>query len=95
MSCRLLADSDSYVTEAISEKLLGDHYEPGKKVVTDSLGTVTTDWVYGPDWTAMFTELQSEWGKVVSKKQKVTDLLAHMQEWTVKDLKSRGINVKG
>ena len=27
--------------------------------------------------------------------QTVTDLLAHMQEWTVKDLKSRGISVKG
>ncbi|MFF6784632.1 extracellular solute-binding protein [Streptomyces sp. NPDC012510] len=90
-----LADSESYVSEAISEKLLGKNYEPAKTVVTDSLGTITTDWVFGPNWTAMFTELQSEWGKVVSKEQKVTDLLAHMQEWTVKDLKSRGINVKG
>ncbi|MGW0843675.1 ABC transporter substrate-binding protein [Streptomyces sp. NPDC002787] len=89
-----LADNESYVSEAISEKLLGKNYEPAKKVVTDSLGTITTDWVFGPNWTAMFTELQSEWGKVVSKEQKVTDLLAHMQEWTVKDLKSRGINVK-
>lgn len=43
----------------------------------------------------MFTELQSGWAKVVSKQQKVTDLLAHMQQWTVKDLKSRGISVKG
>ncbi|MET7699543.1 extracellular solute-binding protein [Streptomyces sp. NPDC005485] len=90
-----LADSDAYVGEAISDKLLGDHYEPGKKVVTDSLSTVTTDWTFGPDWTAMFTELQSGWAKVMNKEQKVTDLLAHMQEWTVKDLKSRGISVKG
>lgn len=90
-----LADSESYVAEAISEKLLGDNYEPAKKVVTDSLGTVTTDWTYGPNWTAMFTEMQDEWAKVVSKEQKVTDLLAHMQEWTVNDLKQRGISVKG
>ncbi|MGW7043419.1 ABC transporter substrate-binding protein [Streptomyces avermitilis] len=90
-----LADSDSYVGEAISDKLLGKNYEPGKKVVTDSLGTVTTDWTFGPDWTAMFTELQSGWAKVMTKEQKVTDLLAHMQEWTVEDLKSRGISVKG
>ena len=89
-----LADSDSYVSEAISDKLLGDNYEPGKKTVTDSLATVTTDWTFGPDWTAMFTELQSGWAKVMNKEQKVTDLLAHMQEWTVKDLKSRGISVK-
>jgi multiple sugar transport system substrate-binding protein len=90
-----LADNDSYVGEAISDKLLGDNYEPAKKVVTDSLGTVTTDWAFGPDWTAMFTELQAGWAKVVSKDEKVTDLLAHMQDWTVKDLKSRGISVKG
>ncbi|MFJ9894472.1 ABC transporter substrate-binding protein [Streptomyces sp. NPDC091280] len=90
-----LADSDAYVAEAISDKLLGTNYEPAKKVVTDSLGTVTSDWVFGPDWTAMFTELQAGWAKVMNKEQKVTDLLAHMQEWTVKDLKSRGISVKG
>ncbi|MFJ3894699.1 ABC transporter substrate-binding protein [Streptomyces sp. NPDC090083] len=90
-----LADSSSYVDEAISQKLLGTNYEPAKKVVTDSLGTVTSDWVFGPDWTAMFTELQTQWGKVVGKQEKVTDLLAHMQEWTVQDLKSRGISVKG
>jgi len=90
-----LKDSDSYVPEAISEKLLGSDYQPAQQVVKDSLGTVTTDWTFGPNWTAMFTELQSQWGKVVSKEQTVTGLLAHMQEWTVKDLKSRGINVKG
>lgn len=89
-----LADSDSYVGEAISDKLLGDNYEPAKKIVTDSLGTVTSDWTFGPDWTAMFTEMQSGWAKVINKDQKVTDLLAHMQEWTVGDLKSRGISVK-
>ncbi|WP_328437909.1 extracellular solute-binding protein [Streptomyces sp. NBC_00444] len=90
-----LADSDTYVPEAISEKLLGTNYAPAQKVVKDSLGTVTTDWTFGPNWTAMFTEMQAGWAKVVSKEQKVTDLLAHMQEWTVKDLKSRGISVKG
>jgi multiple sugar transport system substrate-binding protein len=90
-----LADSDAYVGESISRKLLGPDYEPAQKVVTDSLGTVTTDWTFGPNWTAMFTELQAGWAKVVSKEQKVTDLLAHMQKWTVDDLKSRGISVKG
>jgi multiple sugar transport system substrate-binding protein len=90
-----LADGNAYVAEAISDKLLGTNYEPAKKVVTDSLNTVTSDWVFGPDWTAMFTELQTGWAKVMNKQEKVTDLLAHMQEWTVKDLKSRGISVKG
>ncbi|MFF0143397.1 ABC transporter substrate-binding protein [Streptomyces sp. NPDC005227] len=89
-----LADSEAYVGEAISEKLLGENYEPAKQVVTDSLSTVTTDWVYGPNNTAMGAEMQAGWAKVVSKEETVTDLLAHMQEWTVKDLKSRGISVK-
>jgi multiple sugar transport system substrate-binding protein len=90
-----LKDSNAYVGESISQKLLGKNYEPAQKVVTDSLGTVTTDWTFGPNWTAMFTEMQAGWAKVVNKEEKVTDLLAHMQEWTVKDLKSRGISVKG
>ncbi|GAA2496974.1 ABC transporter substrate-binding protein [Streptomyces longisporus] len=90
-----LADSDAYVGEAISDKLLGKNYRPAQKVVTDSLNTITTDWTFGPDWTAMFTEMQAGWAKVVNKEEKVTDLLAHMQDWTVKDLKSRGISVKG
>ena len=90
-----LADSDAYVGEAISDKLLGKNYRPAQKVVTDSLNTITTDWTFGPNWTAMFTEMQAGWAKVVNKEEKVTDLLAHMQDWTVKDLKSRGISVKG
>jgi len=90
-----LADSNAYVDEAISDKLLGTNYKPAKQIVTDSLNTVTSDWAFGPDWTAMFTELQTGWAKVMNKEEKVTDLLAHMQEWTVKDLKSRGISVKG
>ncbi|MER5436153.1 extracellular solute-binding protein [Streptomyces sp. NPDC002588] len=90
-----LADSSAYVDEAISQKLLGENYGPAKQVVTDSLGTITTDWTFGPNWTAMFTELQAGWAKVVDKQETVTDLLAHMQKWTVDDLKSRGINVTG
>ncbi|MFG2786384.1 ABC transporter substrate-binding protein [Streptomyces sp. NPDC048419] len=90
-----LADSKAYVADSMSGKLLGKNYRPAQQVVTDSLGKVTTDWTFGPNWTAMFTELQSQWAKVVNKQEKVTDLLAHMQQWTVKDLKSRGISVQG
>ncbi|MDQ0688629.1 multiple sugar transport system substrate-binding protein [Streptomyces achromogenes] len=90
-----LADNQSYVAGSISDKLLGKNYQPAQKVVTDSLSTVTTDWTFGPNWTAMFSEMQAGWAKVVNKQEKVTDLLAHMQQWTVQDLKSRGISVKG
>ncbi|MDX3311381.1 ABC transporter substrate-binding protein [Streptomyces sp. NPDC054884] len=90
-----LVDSNAYVAEAIPDKLLGTNYQPAQQVVKDSLSTVTTDWTFGPNWTAMFTEMQAGWAKVVNKTQSVTDLLAHMQRWTVDDLKSRGISVKG
>ncbi|MEV6512335.1 extracellular solute-binding protein [Streptomyces sp. NPDC051642] len=90
-----LADSQPYIAGAIPEKLLGKNYEPAQTVVSDSLKTVTTDWIFGPDTTAMFAEMGVGWAKVVNKEETVTDLLAHMQEWTVNDLKSRGISVKG
>jgi multiple sugar transport system substrate-binding protein len=40
----------------------------------------------------MYTEMADGWAKVITKQQKVTDLLEHMQEWTVNDLKKKGIN---
>lgn len=90
-----LADPSQYVAGTISAKLLGPNYQAGQKVVTDSIGTVSTDWTFGPDWTAMYDELANGWAKVMTKQEKLTDLLAHMQQWTVADLKSRGINVEG
>lgn len=88
-----VADSSSFVAQAIPAKLLGPDYQAAQKVVTDSLSTVTTDWTFGPDWTAMYAELANGWAKVITRQEKVTDLLAHMQQWTVADLTSRGINV--
>jgi multiple sugar transport system substrate-binding protein len=43
----------------------------------------------------MFAELQDGWARVMSGKETVTQLLAHMQSWTVSDLRSRGISVEG
>jgi multiple sugar transport system substrate-binding protein len=90
-----LSDPSAYVAESISSKLLGPNYEAAKKVVLDSIGTVTSNWTFGPDWTAMYNELADGWAKVMTKQEKLTDLLTHMQQWTVADLKSRGINVEG
>jgi len=90
-----LADPSQYVAESISAPLLGPDYQAAQKVVTDSIGTVATSWTFGPDWTAMYDELANGWAKVLTKQEKLTDLLAHMQQWTVADLKSRGINVEG
>jgi multiple sugar transport system substrate-binding protein len=90
-----LADPSSFVAGAISAKLLGPNYDAAKQVVTDSIGTVATSWTFGPDWTAMYSEMANGWAKVMTKQETLTDLLAHMQQWTVADLKSRGISVEG
>ncbi|MBR7828859.1 extracellular solute-binding protein [Actinospica sp. MGRD01-02] len=90
-----LAGTASLVGETISQKLLGTNYDAAKTVVVNSLSTVTTDWTFGPDWTAMYAELADGWAKVLTKQETLTALLAHMQQWTVADLKSRGINVEG
>lgn len=90
-----LADPSQYVAGAISAPLLGPDYTAAQKVVTDSIGTVSTGWTFGPDWTAMYDELANGWAKVLTKQEKLTDLLAHIQQWTAADLKSRGINAEG
>ncbi|GAA4629006.1 extracellular solute-binding protein [Actinoallomurus vinaceus] len=90
-----VADASPFIDNALPKTLLGDSYDASKKVVTDSFPLVATDWTFGPDWTAMYTEMATGWAKVMTKQQKVTDLLAHMQQWTVNDLKSRGISVEG
>jgi multiple sugar transport system substrate-binding protein len=89
-----LNNTASLVGGTISQKLLGSNYQAGESVVVNSLSTVTTDWTFGPDWTAMYSELADGWAKVMTKQQTLTQLLAHMQQWTVADLKSRGINVE-
>lgn len=90
-----LANPSQFVAETISAPLLGPNYQAAQKVVTDSIGTVSTDWTFGPDWTAMYDEMADGWAKVLTKQETLTALLAHMQQWTVADLKSRGINVEG
>lgn len=90
-----VADPTPYVDKVLSPELLGDNVADAKKVVNDSFGLTRTDWTFGPNWVAMYTELATGWAKVMTKEQKLTDLLAHMQDWTVKDLESRGIGVEG
>jgi multiple sugar transport system substrate-binding protein len=88
----VVADSDSYVEKLLPEKLFGANHAEAVKVATEASKNIATDWTYGPNYTAMYTEMADGWAKVITKQQKVTDLLEHMQEWTVNDLKSKGIN---
>lgn len=86
-------DSDSYVAKLLPEKLFGANHAEAVKVAIEASKNITADWTYGPNYTAMYTEMADGWAKVITKQQKVTDLLKHMQDWTVNDLKKKGINV--
>jgi len=83
------------VDKLIPTKLLGPNSAAAKSIIVDSVPTIVPDWTFGPDWTAMNLELAGGWAKVMNKQQTVLQLLAHMQQWTVSDLKSRGISVEG
>jgi multiple sugar transport system substrate-binding protein len=87
-----VADSDSYVANMLPQKLFGDNHAEAVQVATQASKDIAGDWTYGPNYTAMYTEMADGWAKVITKQQKVTDLLEHMQEWTVNDLKKKGSN---
>ncbi|MGK3958622.1 ABC transporter substrate-binding protein [Arthrobacter sp. R4] len=88
----VIADSDSYVSTLLPEKLFGANHAEAVKVAVEASKNIAPDWTYGPNYTAMYTELADGWARVITKQQKVTDLLKHMQEWTINDLKKKGIN---
>ncbi|TDU03399.1 multiple sugar transport system substrate-binding protein [Streptomyces sp. 846.5] len=90
-----VADATPYLDKVISAKLLGSNTAAAKPIIVNSVPTIVTGWTYGPDWTAMGQEMASGWAKVMNKQQTAVQLLAHMQQWTVSDLKSRGISVEG
>jgi multiple sugar transport system substrate-binding protein len=90
-----VADPTPYVDKLIPAKLLGSNSAAAKPIIVDSVQSIVPDWTFGPDWTAMNLELAAGWAKAMNKQQTILQLLAHMQQWTVNDLKSRGISVEG
>jgi len=88
-----LADTTPYVSEIVPQKLLGSNTAAATPVITDSISHIVTGWTFGPDWTAMGAEEANGWAKVLTKQETVVQLLDHMQQWVVADLKSRGISV--
>jgi multiple sugar transport system substrate-binding protein len=61
-------------------------------VIAES-GEFASDWVYGPNSTAMYEELADKWGKAMNGEMKVEAVLEHMQKWTVDDLRQKGVKV--
>ncbi|MFD4603840.1 ABC transporter substrate-binding protein [Streptomyces sp. NPDC058464] len=85
-------NTDAYIDAVTPKKLMGK-YAPGLKSVIKDNDTYADGWEYGPDSTAMYEELADQWGKAMNGQLTVASILDHMQQWTVNDLKQRGINV--
>ncbi|WP_416972743.1 extracellular solute-binding protein [Streptomyces sp. 4F14] len=62
------------------------------RIVTDAADRVGAQWQYGPDYAAMYSEMQKQWGKVMKKQLTVKDMLTHLQDWVLADLKDKGVN---
>ncbi|MFE4800638.1 ABC transporter substrate-binding protein [Streptomyces sp. NPDC056708] len=83
-------DVSPYVDKIIPTGMFNGKSDSAK-VITTAASRVGDQWQYGPDYAAMYSEMQKQWGKVLNKQLKVKDMLASLQKWTVDDLKSKGI----
>lgn len=88
-------DVTPWVDSAVPEKLFGEYKAEARDVILKSVENAKDSWMVGPNYTGVFAELQDQWAKIVTKKTTVEDALQHMQTFTVKDLKSKNINVEG
>lgn len=87
-----VTDSDQYVSASLPDKLL-DNKDDAAKVVEEStkhLAPYTT----GVNWSSMFKQMQDKWAQVIQKNLTVSDMLDQLQQWTLDDLKAKGINAE-
>ncbi|MFJ8019342.1 ABC transporter substrate-binding protein [Streptomyces sp. NPDC096311] len=83
-------DVTPYVDKIIPTDMFNGESDSAK-VITTAASRVGDQWQYGPDYAAMYAEMQKQWGQVMKKQLKVKDMLASLQSWTVKDLNDKGV----
>ena len=88
-----IPDPAPYVDGSVPAKLFGAHKSEAVGVWLKSAKAGKDSWVVGPNYTAVFKELQDQWALAVTKKITFDQLLDHMQKFTVDDLKAKGVNV--
>jgi multiple sugar transport system substrate-binding protein len=88
-------DPSPWVDSVVPDKLFGSYQPETRGVVMKSVGAAQDSWQVGPNYTGVFSELQDQWAKAVTKQITMQQLLEHMQTFTVNDLKSKNINVEG
>jgi hypothetical protein len=72
---------------------VGEHRDEVEDVLLKAIDGGVNDFVYGPNWTSVFSELQDQWAKIVTKDITVVEALENMQRYAVDDLEALGINV--
>lgn len=83
-------DVSPYVDKIIPTGMFNGKSDSAK-VITDAAARVGDQWQYGPNYAAMYSEMQKQWGKVMKGELTVEDMLTLLQKWAVDDLNRKGI----
>ncbi|MFD9327706.1 ABC transporter substrate-binding protein [Streptomyces sp. NPDC060065] len=83
-------DVSPYVDKIIPTEMFNGKSDSAN-VITTAASRVGDQWQYGPNYAAMYSEMQKQWGKVMKKQLTVKEMLTGLQEWVLDDLKSKDI----
>ena len=83
-------DVSPYVDKIIPTEMFNGKSDSAK-VITTAASRVGDQWQYGPDYAAMYSEMQKQWGKVMKKQLTVKAMLTGLQDWVLADLKNKGV----
>ncbi|MGW0709460.1 ABC transporter substrate-binding protein [Streptomyces sp. NPDC002643] len=85
-----VTDVSPYVDKIIPTDMFNGKSDSAE-VITKSASLVGEQWQYGPNYAAMYSEMQKQWGKVMKKELTVEEMLTSIEKWTVDDLNDKGI----
>lgn len=85
-------DPSGYVEATIPDKLIGD--KAGASEVIKKSAETVAPYTTGVNWAPMFKQLTDQWAKFLNKEVTGEQMLDTIQEWTLNDLKQKGINAE-
>jgi multiple sugar transport system substrate-binding protein len=85
-----VTDVSPYVDKIIPTEMFNGGSDSAQ-VITTAASRVGDQWQYGPNYAAMYSEMQKQWGKVMKKELPVEEMLTSIEKWTVDDLNGKGI----
>ncbi|MFJ9009913.1 ABC transporter substrate-binding protein [Streptomyces canus] len=86
-------DVSPYVDKIIPTEMFNGKSDSAQ-VITTAASRVGEQWQYGPDYAAMYSEMQKQWGKVMKKQLTVKAMLTGLQDWVLADLKNKGVKAE-